>query len=171
MARSDDSDSSSDEKDLPQKQKKHKKERKEKKEKKHKHKKHKRPDADAAEPSPPRVDNPIGEDDYFGRAAEFQLWLQEARGTFLDEMPSEEARRIFRERFVPKWNKGDLPPKYYEGAIAQPAASRTRHVWGFASKLSQADKEKLEDTRDSVGSQTTKPRPTAGGTSLKRHRD
>ena len=30
-------------------------------------------------------------------------WLSEARGTFLDEIPAEEARSLFR-KFVAKWN-------------------------------------------------------------------
>ena len=81
----------------------HKKEKKEKKEKKHKkHKKSHHGDAAADLPAAPaKVDNPIGDDDYFAKTAEFQMWLKEARGAYLDELPSEEARRLFKERFVP----------------------------------------------------------------------
>ena len=39
---------------------------------------------------------PISEADYFLRTKEFQLWLQEARKTFLDEIPAEEARSLER---------------------------------------------------------------------------
>ena len=85
---------------------------KEKKEKKHKkkHKKHKASHDDAGV-APVKVDNPIGESDYFAKSAEFQLWLQEARGTFLDEMPSEDARKIFKQRFVPVSRKAPFAPR------------------------------------------------------------
>ena len=69
-------------------------------------------------------------------------------------------------RRLQKWNGGELPPKYYAGELAAPAAARTRHVWGFANKLSQADKDKLEDARESTLSQTNKPKPNASGLSV-----
>ena len=126
MAASDDSSDSDDER----KRKKHKKEKKEKKEKKsHKHKKHKtehKSEPEATGSRPPGVD-PISEDDYFARTREFQLWLQEARNTFLDELQGDEARRLFRKYFVDKWNGGGVSAKVYAaGAKAgEPAASRT----------------------------------------------
>ena len=49
------------------------------------------------------VSNPISEDDYFAKSKEFQLWLHEARSTYLDEVSSEEARKLFK-KFVAKWN-------------------------------------------------------------------
>ena len=84
----------------------HKKEKKEKKEKKHKkHKRSHHDDVAGDVPvAPAKVDNPISEDDYFARTAEFQMWLKEARGAYLDELQSEEARKLFKQRFLPvRW--------------------------------------------------------------------
>ena len=71
----------------------------------------------------------------------------------MTELPSEEARRLFK-RFVAKWNSGSLAAKFYAGITAQPAASRTRHQWGFADKLSDTDMLTLDRTKDSVDKQT-----------------
>ena len=80
---------------------------------------------------------PIAEADYFLKTKEFQQWLSEARKTFLDEIPAEEARanpspsasspkpdpnpkpnpnptlnqaRALFRKFVAKWNAKELPP-------------------------------------------------------------
>lgn len=45
-------------------------------------------------------------DDYYARAREFRAWLA-ARHQYLDELPSDEARRAFRH-FADAWNAGDL---------------------------------------------------------------
>ena len=37
---------------------------------------------------------------------------------------------------------------------AQSAATRTRHVWGFAAKMSERDRMHVDTTRDSVDTQT-----------------
>ena len=117
----------------------HKKEKhKSKKEKKHK--KEKRRDG-----APPAV--LLSEDDYFVRNAELQHWLLESRGEYFDELSSAEARKRFK-KFVAKWNGGELSSKYYAGLKDAPSASatRTRHVWGFASKLSDAERFELDPT-------------------------
>ena len=62
-----------------------------------------------------------------------------------------------------KWNGGELPPKYYAGGTAQPAASRTRHVWGFANRLSQARAQpsRLRAARDQRAPERIEP-PSRG---------
>jgi len=129
------------------KEKKHKKEKKEKKEKhKHKDKKAKRGDDPAALAAARAMVEasmqPIAEGDYFLRTKEFQLWLSEARKTFLDEIPAEEARALFR-KFVAKWNAKELPPKYYVGLpVAEGADGATRasrHQWGFTAKITEQE--------------------------------
>mmetsp|Transcript_5193 Transcript_5193/g.8717 ORF Transcript_5193/g.8717 Transcript_5193/m.8717 type:complete len:882 (-) Transcript_5193:89-2734(-) len=133
---------------------------KKKKDKKKKDKKQKRQKCDS-------VPVKISEDDYFKRSAEFQTWLHEKHGSYLDEIPSEDARRAFK-RFVSKWNDGELPAKFYNGipVTAVPAASRTRHKWKFAETLSSEDQLALDSTKDRVDSQTQKqdtfaPTPSA----------
>eukprot|EP00962_Isochrysis_galbana_P017182 scaffold4942_cov106-Isochrysis_galbana.AAC.1 len=96
---------------------------------------------------------PITTDDYFRRAPEFQRWLQESRGQFLDELPSDEAHKLF-SKFVSKWNGGDLPRETYSIGDDGTDLPRTRHRWGFTSKLSAAEQLQLESTRDSIHAQT-----------------
>lgn len=155
-----DSSSSDDEPDT----KRHKHEKKKRKHKSDKHgkehgrhdddrkgaKKHKK-DKHSSKQEPPTttVSNPISEADYFKRAPEFQLWLAEARRQYIDEISGEEARRLFG-KFVVKWNGGELASKFYSGIQADAAASRTRHQWGFASKLSDADQLTLDRTKDAI---------------------
>ena len=131
------------------KEKKSKKEKKHKKDKKSKHKAEKEPP-----PSAPGV-AAISEADYFEKAAEFRIWLR-ARGAFLDELDASEARKLFVKKFVPRWNAGELDPTLYAGVneTAQSAATRTRHVWGFAAKMSERDRMHVDTTRDSVDTQT-----------------
>ena len=155
---------------------KHKHEKDKHEKDKHKHhkrekKSHHRDKDDAA---PPLMANlcvePISEADYFLKAAEFQKWLHEERRTFLDEISSDDARRSFK-KFADAWNAGKLPEKYYSGeaagvgGAAQPAASRTRHQWGFVSKLSDADQLQLDRAADQTKAQTnlTSKAPGGGG--------
>ena len=113
---------------------------------------------------------PISEADYFLKTTEFQQWLHEEKRTFLDEITSEDARRNFK-KFADAWNAGKLPSKYYSGDVggvgkaAQPAASRTRHQWGFVSKLSDADQLQLDRAADQTKAQTYLTSKGAGGSS------
>ncbi|WFC94267.1 RNA uridylyltransferase [Malassezia brasiliensis] len=66
-------------------------------------------------------------DAYYARAREFRAWLEE-RDHYLDEMPSEDARRYFA-RFVRRWNDGRLSDRYYAGAAAP--VQGTRYRWRF----------------------------------------
>ena len=148
----------SDKKHDKEKKKKHDKDKKEKKhdkERKHKDKKHeKREKHDGGAPAV-SISEPITEDDYFSKAPEFASWLQ-SRGTYLDELQSDEARKQFG-KFVKRWNGGELPPQLYAGVKP---ASRTRHQWGFVASLSDADLHTLDRTKDGVDSATTQQQAT-----------
>ena len=110
------------------KDKKDKREKRDKKEKEKKHKKQKkdRPDGNGVEVA---IGDQISDADYFQKAPEFQLWLQEARSTFLDEISSDEARRLFR-KFVDKWNAGQLPAKLYAGVKNSAQSSNVERLLG-----------------------------------------
>jgi hypothetical protein len=116
------------------------------------HRKEKKAKRERAGSLPPGVE-PITADDYFRRAPEFQRWLQGSRGQFLDEVPSEEAHKLF-SKFVSKWNDGDLPREVYSMGVDGADVPRTRHQCGFTSKLSAAEKLELESARDSIHAQT-----------------
>ena len=136
------SSSSSDEEEHKSKRRKHEKSSSSKHDKKrHKKEKKREHSRKESERSADVCFEPISESDYFLKTAEFQHWLQEKRSTFLDEITSDEARRLFK-KFSSKWNAGELDATYYTGVKAgavQSAASRTRHQWGFVSKLNDAD--------------------------------
>lgn len=72
----------------------------------------------------------LGYDAYYARAREFRAWLEE-RDHYLDEMPSEDARRYFA-RFVRRWNDGRLSDRYYAGTAAP--VQGTRYRWRFADE-------------------------------------
>ena len=86
----------------------HKKDRD--KDKKHKsdHHEKRRSDRERAEKQPPTHSDidPISEDDYFKRSAEFRDWLREDRGRYFEDLTSEDARKQFK-KFVSKWNAGE----------------------------------------------------------------
>ncbi|WFD25385.1 hypothetical protein MNAN1_000353 [Malassezia nana] len=65
-------------------------------------------------------------DDYYARAREFRAWLA-ARHQYLDELPSDEARRAFRH-FADAWNAGDLDDAYYTGMVS---SARTKYRWAW----------------------------------------
>ena len=166
----------SDSEDSARKRKKHKdkdKKKSHKEKKSHKRdkddgggKRHKKDKSEKSEATAEiSVSNPISEDDYFAKSKEFQLWLHEARSTYLDEVSSEEARKLFK-KFVAKWNTGALPPNVYAGGGGSDnaAANRTRHTWAFAAKLSDADQMQLDRTVDGVSNETNRDK-TSGGSS------
>ena len=65
---------------------------------------------------------PLTQDDYYLRSREFHHWLQEAKATRFNDVPSsEEARRLFDE-FARDWNRGSLPRRYYSGGAFDAAA-------------------------------------------------
>lgn len=118
-------------------------------------------DADADEWPAPAAPPPGGvvlrASDYFTRANEFRVWLLEEQRIYSDELPTEKARQLFR-LFGALWNGGKLPAKYYQpGGLPETqmaAASRTRHKWAFAAKMSEADQLTLQSAKDHVDTLT-----------------
>lgn len=136
----------------------------------------------------------ISEGDYFLRATEFRVWLAQTkcvsssfficcldvptlthfhstthRNTYVEDLTTHEATALFRRKFVKKWNRGQLARMFYDG-IPEPVLEqtrRTKHTWGFASRLSDQEAMALASARDSVGVATRKtdllavPRPQA----------
>ncbi|GFR46994.1 hypothetical protein Agub_g8648, partial [Astrephomene gubernaculifera] len=86
-----------------------------------------------AGPLPPvqvsEVKEPLSEEDYFRRHAEFAAFLQQERRTAFNELSSDRSRELFSE-FVRIWNEGRLPPRYYAGLVAAPTR-RTEYRWNF----------------------------------------
>ncbi|KAK0555032.1 hypothetical protein OC845_000405 [Tilletia horrida] len=99
----------------------------------------------------------LSQDHFFQKSAEFKQWLRSSRKKYLDELSSREARRYF-DKFVRRWNAGELEDDYYLGKIrttGSSASSQTRHKWGFtASKLTKEEQDLLETTRDTVATLT-----------------
>ena len=46
-------------------------------------------------------------ENYFTHNAQFSRWLQRKRGVFLNDLPTDEAHRLF-DKFARRWNAGDL---------------------------------------------------------------
>lgn len=107
--------------------------------------------------APPPGGVVLSASDYFARSHEFRAWLLKEQAIFLDELPTTQARKLFR-LFGTLWNSGRLPPAYYEqGAAAEAslsAAQRTRHKWAFADKLSEAERLRLDSAKDHVDTLT-----------------
>lgn len=106
---------------------------------------------------PPPGDTVLSASDYFERSNEFRLWLLEEQRIYLDELPTEKARKLFR-LFGTLWNSSKLPPVYYQkGGIPETslsASQRTRHKWQFVDKLSDADRLQLDSAKDHVDTLT-----------------
>ena len=134
MGGSSSSESSSGDERRKKKKEHKKKEKKERKREKKEKKKRERKGGGAG--APPAGVEPCSEDDYFRRTAEFQRWLQESRGQFLQEMPSEESRRLF-SKFASKWNGGELKPKYYASVEATSQAARPFRSRSIAGLLAR----------------------------------
>jgi hypothetical protein len=118
-------------------------------------------DADVDEWPTPAAPPPGGivlrASDYYTRANEFRVWLLEEQRIYSDELPTEKARQLFR-LFGTLWNGSKLPPKFYQpGGLPETqmaAASRTRHKWAFAAKMSEADQLTLQSAKDHVDTLT-----------------
>ncbi|CAM0143165.1 hypothetical protein VKS41_008620 [Umbelopsis sp. WA50703] len=102
----------------------------------------------------------ISKDDYFIKAAEFRVWLQENKNKFLDEISSEDARYYFG-KFVKAWNRFELDQKYYDGINSSQLSSHesTRYKWKFAKTV---DQHELDSIRDHVDTMTNSQK-NAGG--------
>ena len=84
------------------------------------------------------------EDDYYARAAEFRVWLRDAKDLYLDDIAADEARKLFAQ-FAERWNAGRLDASYYSGEAAGRGGKRTRHAWSF--KLSDTEARGLASAR------------------------
>mmetsp|Transcript_8159 Transcript_8159/g.27711 ORF Transcript_8159/g.27711 Transcript_8159/m.27711 type:complete len:177 (-) Transcript_8159:224-754(-) len=94
-------------------------------------------------------------DDFYKRSTEFRAWLSEQKGIYLDEVPTDAARKLF-VIFGNEWNAGRLPAALYNGLSETKvqAAERTRHKWAFAGKMTDAEKLQLESMKDTVDTLT-----------------
>ncbi|KAI8578471.1 hypothetical protein K450DRAFT_246986 [Umbelopsis ramanniana AG] len=94
----------------------------------------------------------ISKDDYFIKAAEFRVWLNEKKHKYFNELSSEDARYYFG-KFVKAWNNFELDQKYYEGITSAQLSSQdtTRYKWGFSRNV---DQHELDSIRDSVDTMT-----------------
>ncbi|CAO3564718.1 unnamed protein product [Mortierella alpina] len=97
----------------------------------------------------------ISEDDYFTKSAEFRLWLKQARKKYFEDMSADDTRRYFR-KFVRAWNNFELDESYYKGIRSAQLSSKgtTKYQWGFAKKIAQEDKDRVESVRDSIDTMT-----------------
>lgn len=98
-------------------------------------------------------------DDYYNRHAEFSYWLRKKKGVYFDSLKAEDTRPAF-DKFVKKWNAGDLSAKYYDaggsgGSKEEEAKTRTMYKWKFASKLGKSDQKAQESLRSEVSSAKT----------------
>ncbi|KAF9962046.1 hypothetical protein BGZ70_008143 [Mortierella alpina] len=97
----------------------------------------------------------ISEDDYFTKSAEFRLWLKQAKKKYFEDMSADDTRRYFR-KFVRAWNNFALDESYYKGIRSAQLSSKgtTKYQWGFAKKIAQEDKDRVESVRDSIDTMT-----------------
>ena len=91
--------------------------------------------------------------------AEFSYWLRKKKGVYFDSLKAEDTRPAF-DKFVKKWNAGDLSAKYYDaggsgGSKEEEAKTRTMYKWKFASKLGKSDQKAQESLRSEVSSAKT----------------
>jgi len=99
--------------------------------------------------------SPITEDDYFPKHYEFRNWLFEKHLTYFDRLTTKQALKKFK-KFMKKWNKGKLNPKFYKKRTAQSldGAERTGYTWAFEKKISKQEKMEMQCARDSVDNYT-----------------
>ncbi|KAF9980547.1 hypothetical protein BGZ75_008318 [Mortierella antarctica] len=97
----------------------------------------------------------ISEDDYFTKSAEFRLWLKQAKKKYFEDMSADDTRRYFR-KFVRAWNNFELDESYYKGIRSAQLSGKgtTKYQWGFAKKIAQEDKDRVESVRDSIDTMT-----------------
>merc|ERR1719457_439894 len=98
---------------------------------------------------------PLTEDDYFPKHYEFRNWLFEKHLTYFDRLTTKQAQKKFK-KFIKKWNKGKLNPKFYKKRTAQSldGAERTGYTWAFEKKMTKQEKMEMQCARDSVDNYT-----------------
>ncbi|KIJ39935.1 hypothetical protein M422DRAFT_32535 [Sphaerobolus stellatus SS14] len=105
---------------------------------------------------PPGIE-PISEDDYFLKNAEFSRWLRVEKGKYFNELRSDKTRSYFR-KFVKAWNRGKLADDLYSpiDPISVPSSQQTSYKWGFAS-AGKVNQDELRRVRDTIGGDTYGP--------------
>ncbi|KAF9282282.1 hypothetical protein BGZ68_006093 [Mortierella alpina] len=70
-------------------------------------------------------------------------------------MSADDTRRYFR-KFVRAWNNFELDESYYKGIRSAQLSSKgtTKYQWGFAKKIAQEDRDRVESVRDSIDTMT-----------------
>ncbi|EEY63425.1 uncharacterized protein PITG_15155 [Phytophthora infestans T30-4] len=89
---------------------------------------------------------------------QFRVWLAQSRNKYVDDLSTDEAMELFTDEFAKKWNRGKLSKMFYQGlpdAVVE-QTKRTRHQWGFVSKLGDREKFELATAKDSVDVATKK---------------
>ena len=132
------------------------------KQSKHKHDKHDRKHKDDREKSnnDKHINNNtlnivITEDDYYNKSEEFRVWLKLCRdGLFFEDLTTVEAKDLF-QKFSKAFNKGRLPPMYYDGNIplaVRGSIVKSKHKWDF--KLNSSENIQLSDVIEDVDRST-----------------
>ncbi|KAG7384314.1 hypothetical protein PHYPSEUDO_002779 [Phytophthora pseudosyringae] len=124
------------------------------------HKSHKSHDAKL-----PKGVQKITEEDYFLRQTEFRVWLAQTKSKYVDDLSTDEAMGLFTDEFARKWNRGKLSEMFYDGlpdAVVE-QTKRTRHRWGFVTKLGEKEKFELATAKDSVDVATKKENLLSSG--------
>ena len=141
---------------------KHDKHDKHDKQSKHKHDKHDRKHKDDKDKSntDKHINNNtmniiITEDDYYNKSEEFRVWLKLCRdGLFFEDLTTVEAKDLF-QKFSKAFNKGRLPPMYYDGNIplaVRGSIVKSKHKWDF--KLNSSENIQLSDVIEDVDRST-----------------
>ncbi|KZV74047.1 hypothetical protein PENSPDRAFT_573572 [Peniophora sp. CONT] len=111
-----------------------------------------------SESPPPRLPggaDPITENDYFLKNAEFSVWLREDKRKYFNELSGEKARKYFR-KFVKEWNRGKLSKTLYAGVEAAPRAL-TKHKWTFSSNGDAPSRDSADGYSGASSSRTKGP--------------
>merc|ERR1712113_561206 len=98
----------------------------------------------------------IDESDYYRKYAEFQQWALNECGKYLDEMSTKKCTKLFKKKFVKKWNAGKLDKKYYESFsfLSVDNKQKTRFKWKFEKNISSKEQMTLDLARDTVDNET-----------------
>ncbi|KAF8515812.1 hypothetical protein BU17DRAFT_93227 [Hysterangium stoloniferum] len=101
---------------------------------------------------------PISEDDYFLKSAEFSRWLRIEKGKYFNELRTDKSRSYFR-KFVKAWNRGKLSDELYTPieSTSVPSSHQTAYKWSFATNRSRINDAELQRVREEVGGDTYGP--------------
>ena len=98
----------------------------------------------------------ISKSDYYSKLTEFRKWLLTKKSCYLDDLSTKQAKRLFKKKFVKKWNSGKLGNEYYAGIFPQSLedGQRTRFRWNFEKNMTDESKWQLAIARDKVDTDT-----------------